>query len=100
MKRLVYSESVDISGLLRSNTFRHHTTMVGFIYLKQRKFLWWKLKPKLSIKMMVPYLKSPYWDCDYDTNRYLRQQAAVFKAKLEIIKDKIQRKVNRIYATH
>lgn len=41
------------------------------IYKKERKFLWFNLKPKYTIDVHIPYIKRPFYDGEFATNNRL-----------------------------
>ena len=71
--------------------------VTGHVYIKHRKFLWWKLKPRIYIKIYVPYINRPYYDGEYNTNDKLNCAKVQLKAILREHIDKLQRKLDRYY---
>lgn len=95
-EHIVYSKEVKV-GNLWCLLGSYSTELVGHIRLVERKFLWWELKPCLEIHIYTPYLKKPYYDGEYTTNRVLGAAEIRLRAILEKEKDRIQRKIDRIW---
>lgn len=70
--------------------------LYGHIYVVSRKFLWWQLRPRLVISIYTPYLKDPTYNGEYATNRILAAEAKELRAELEVEKDRIQRRLDRL----
>lgn len=75
----------------------YDVSVIGYIYLVKRKFLWRKLKPYLYTKVSVPYVEDPIFDGEYASNKLLRQSEIQMRATLELQMDKIKRKINGIH---
>lgn len=56
-------------------------TIKGRIYSRQIRFLWWK-KTFYTYTMNVPYVRDPYYDVEYSTNRILHSYASMVKQTL------------------
>lgn len=74
----------------------YDANITGLLYLKTRKFLWWDLKPILYIDVKVPYIDEPFYDGEYGTNRRLSSLEVQMRAEMEVIKDKFQRRLDRL----
>lgn len=74
----------------------YDTNITGLLYLETRKFLWWDLKPVLYIDVKVPYIDEPFYDGEYGTNRRLSSLEVQMRAEMEVIKDKFQRRLDRL----
>lgn len=74
----------------------YDVSVIGCIYMKKRKFLWWKLKPSLYTKIYVPYITDVLFDGESASNTKLHQAEVQMKVLLELEMDKIQRKINGI----
>lgn len=74
----------------------YDVNITGLLYLKTRKFLWWDLKPILYIEVKVPYFDEPFYDGEYVTNRRLSCLEVQMRAEMEVIKDKFQRRLDRL----
>ncbi len=70
--------------------------IIGYIYIVRRKFLWWKLKPYLGVRVHTPYMENPYFDGERATNRILSSLEIEMRSELKIEKDKIQRRLDRL----
>lgn len=66
-------------------------TINGRVYSRQIRFLWWK-KTFYTYTMNVPYIKDPYYDTEYSTNRILHSYAPIVK---QILIDKIDELKNK-----
>ena len=96
MKRhIIYTKTFEVDDLWNIGGF-FSAKITGYIYLNQRKFLWWKCKPYLTIKIFTPYLTHVYYDGEYATNDRLKQLERLMRADLTLQVDKIQRKLDRI----
>ena len=74
----------------------YSATIIGYIYIVERKFLWWKLKPYLEVEVHTPYMDKPYCDGELATNRLLSSLDIEMRSELEIEKDRIQRRLDRL----
>lgn len=74
----------------------YDANITGLLYLKTRKFLWWDLKPILYIDVKVPYIDEPFYDGEYGTNCRLSSLEVQMRAEMEVIKDKFQRRLDRL----
>lgn len=84
-KQLVYSKDIPEDNLFVG--LRYVTLVIsGRIYRQSRKFLWWKLRPKYTYRISVPYIRNPYFDGEYSTNTILQTKAEGLK---QAILDKI-----------
>lgn len=79
-KKLVYKFDQELQDCFIGGDFRN-LTIKGRVYRKQRKFLWWS-RVFYTYTINVPYIKNPYWDGEYATNRILRSYASSMKQKL------------------
>ena len=70
--------------------------ITGLLYVKTRKFLWWELSPILYIEVKVPYIDEPFYDGEYCTNNRLSSLEVQMRAEMEVIKDKFQRRLDRL----
>lgn len=84
MRQLLYKIDYDIEHCFIGFSFRT-LTIRGRVYGRQIKFLWWK-KTFYTYTLNVPYIKNPYYDGEYATNKILRSCASMIKQGL---RDKI-----------
>lgn len=71
----------------------YKATIYGYLYMVTRKFLWWELKPYFYSKVRVPYIKKPFYDGEYATNRVLQTIGNEIMAELEVERSKYQNKL-------
>lgn len=84
-KQLVYSEDISINELFVG--LKYVTLVIsGRIYKNTRKFLIWNLKPRYTYTLNVPYIRNPYYDGEYGTNKILGAKTEVLR---QIMLDKI-----------
>lgn len=69
------------------------STIYGYLYRVTRKFLWWELKPYFYCKVRVPYIKKPFYDGEYSTNRRLQSISEEVMAELELERSKCENKL-------
>lgn len=65
----------------------------GRVYSKQIRFLWWK-RTFYTYTMNVPYIKDPFYDSEYFTNRILHSYASMVKQTLIDKIDELKHKEN------
>lgn len=70
--------------------------ITGLLYVKTRKFLWLELSPILYIEVKVPYIDEPFYDGEYCTNNRLSSLEVQMRAEMEVVKDKFQRRLDRL----
>lgn len=95
MRRLLSKKVYKIEKLWCVNGY-YSVDITGLLYLETRKFLWWNLSPVLYIEVKVPYIEKPFYDGEYGTNKRLSSYEVQMMAEMEVIKDKFQRKIDRI----
>ena len=95
MRRLLSKKVYKVERLWCYSRF-YTANITGLLYLKTRKFLWWNLSPVLYIEEKVPYIDDPYYDGEYGTNNHLSSLEVQMRAEMEIVKDKFQRRLNRL----
>lgn len=69
MEKLI--KAFDHIGTYQVGINNVNLTCKVLIYKKERKFLWFKLKPKYEIKLYIPYIKKPCYDGEIATNNRL-----------------------------
>lgn len=95
MRRLISKKVYKIEKLWCVNGY-YSADITGLLYLETRKFLWWNLSPVLYIEVKVPYIEKPFYDGEYGTNNRQSSYEVQMKAEMEVIKDKFQRRIDRI----
>lgn len=95
MRRLLSKKVYDVKRLWCINGF-YSADLTGLLYLETRKFLWWNLSPILYIEVKVPYIYKPFYDGEFGTNRRLSSLEVQMRAEMEVIKDKFQRRLDRL----
>lgn len=95
-QRIIYTKVYNVPDLWCGNG-TYSAKITGNIYLNLPKFLWWELKPYLTIRIFTPYLKKPFYDGEHTTNKYLKQLELQMLSDLELQKDKIQRRLDKLY---
>lgn len=95
-QRIIYTKVYNVHDLWCGNGI-YSAKITGNIYLNLPKFLWWELKPYLTIRIFTPYLKKPFYDGEHTTNKYLKQLELQMLSDLELQKDKIQRRLDKLY---
>ena len=95
MRRLISKKVYKVERLWCYNRF-YNANITGLLYLETRKFLWWELSPILYIEVRVPYIEKPFYDGEYGTNVLLSSLEVEMRAEMEVIKDKFQRRLDRL----
>ena len=95
MRKLISKKVYNVERLWCYKRY-YDANITGLLYLKTRKFLWWDLKPILYIEVKVPYIDEPFYDGEYGTNRRLSSLEVQMRAEMEVIKDKFQRRLDRL----
>lgn len=95
MRRLISKKVYKVERLWCYNRF-YNANITGLLYLETRKFLWWELSPILYIEVRVPYIEKPFYDGEYGTNVRLSSLEVEMRAEMEVIKDKFQRRLDRL----
>ena len=80
MKKLVYKCDHKIKHCFIGGSFGD-LTIEGRIYRKEKKFLWYN-KVSYTYTINVPYIKDPFYDGEFGTNRILRSYASSMKQRL------------------
>ena len=80
MKKLVYKCDHKIKHCFIGGSFGD-LTIEGRIYRKEKKFLWYN-KVSYTYTINVPYIKDPFYDGEFGTNRILRSYAFSMKQRL------------------
>lgn len=86
MTKLVHSIDKVIPHLYIGGDYRD-IVISGRIYQKSRTFLGIDLSPKYYYTLNIPFIKDPFYDGEYSTNRVLNSFAQIMQQEL---KDKIQ----------
>lgn len=95
MRRLLCKKVYKVENLWCSNGC-YEAEITELLYVKTRKFLWWDLSPILYIEVKVPYIDNPYYIGEHGTNTRLRISEVEMRVEMEVIKDKFQRRLDRI----
>lgn len=95
MRRIIYSVKKSVDGLC-TFTGDYSAHIWGYIYINQNKYLWWKGKPFLSIKVEVPYVEDPVYNGERCSNIKLSIYEKEMVNVLKLKADKIQRRIDRI----
>lgn len=91
MKRIITKKEVPITNLVDFNG-RFNSKAIGYVYAYKK---WWQCRYRFCVKVYMPYLKEPFYDCEHTTNGRIYSIEIEFAAKMEEIKDKIERRYSR-----
>lgn len=85
-KELVYHTDVTINKLFIG--LEHRDFIISLrIYKHKRKLFNWELKPSFSYTINVPYIRNPFYDGEYGTNKILKTKEVMLR---QVAIDKIE----------
>lgn len=95
-KKLVVKREVPITNLVDFNG-KFDAKAIGYVYAYKK---WWQRRYHFCVKLYIPYIENPFYDCEHTTNGRLRSISIEFAAKMDEVKDRVKRRYSRFVKLH